>query len=102
MYATAALRKLDHRPARDKAPNSIDSSILSRVKAVNGGRLHFTYTDLDPLQIVDFKSDVQLNTHNTLDARYGVSRARAPWKRLRDLWPGELVDLAESAYTGAT
>jgi hypothetical protein len=93
IYPRQIMRALDYRPADEDRPRGCDTSILT-----NLGRarvFNMIHRDIDPRQIVDWKtSGEQLNPYESL-ARHRADPATDPFEALADVFPAE--SLAEMA-----
>lgn len=62
MIPTELLQGLFYRPADDDRNRGIDTSIWMRVRNMLGREPHVSFTEVSPVQIVDWKSPEQLNS----------------------------------------
>jgi len=90
---TRTLKPLRYRPADDRRVRAIDTSI-----GKNLGRVRFNYLDIDPLQIVEFKSpDEQLNTYKR-SLIYAEGASPVPWRKLAERYGKEPVSQIRDLY----
>jgi hypothetical protein len=91
---------MGYRPADEDRRRGCDTSILYNIKAALGD-LRVEHRDLDPLQIVDWKSAGEnLNPYDTL-ARHKQELARDPFVILQGRYPAEALLEMEAHYVGA-
>jgi glycosyltransferase involved in cell wall biosynthesis len=97
---TELLQRLGYRPAEEDRPRAIDTSVFINVERMLGRRPRVSFVDLYALQIVDFKSDVQLNDYAGClsDRRLGASESSDPWDELAAVYPAEAVDEMAAVY----
>ena len=81
-----------YRPADEDRKRGCDTSILVNTRRANGDAMRVEHRDLDPLQIVDWKSPGQnLNPYDTL-ARHKQELRRDPFQVLAGRYPQDLLD----------
>lgn len=91
---TELLRPFNYRPAVEDASRAIDTSVWMRLKRT----AKFTYHDVDPLQIVDFKSDTQLNSYERVSKYREGEEHDDPWSELALLYPEDSVSAMRDFY----
>lgn len=107
IYPRGLLEPLGFRPADEDRPRAIDTNILMRVTQSLGRRPRLVYHDLHALQIVDFKSETQLNSYDAclFDARFGIDESTDVWAELAEFYPavaiGEMQALQERKLVAA-
>lgn len=95
VYPRALLEKCRFRPAGEDTHRAIDTGTWERVRRLT--RVTFTYTDLHPFQIVDWKSKTQLNSYKRcLDFQDGPEVD--PWEVLADHYPPEALADMQAVY----
>jgi len=91
------MARLDYRPADEDRKRACDTSIL--VNSKRAGAFHIEYRDIDPRQIVDWKSPgANLNTYRDVSARYRSREVTDPFDALADLYPADLLDEMAAVY----
>lgn len=98
------LQRLDCRPVEDSRDRALDGSMLEQFER-KLTRFRFVYHDRHPLQIVDFKSTVDQITafESFTRSSRGVNVdeiVRAPFRRLADVYPPEVLAPIEAHITG--
>lgn len=92
---TKLLRHLHYRPAEEMRDRAIDTSIW---RSLTGNRLRYDYFDIDPLQIVEFKSpDTQLNAYGG-SLVYCESQGPMRWKAISERYGREGVAEVRDLY----
>lgn len=94
------LRPLRYRPAMEERRRAVDASTLIRLRRHYGRRgVPLVYFDLDPLQLVDFKSPVaQLNSFKSCRVHGVGPEGAPPWDELAERYSPELVADVRSLY----
>lgn len=89
IYPRAMLEPLGFRPAEEDRLRAIDTNILQRVTRSLGRPPLLAYHDLHPLQIVDFKSETQLNSYESClsDPRFQIDESTDPFGDLAAVYP---------------
>lgn len=92
------MERMGYRPADEDRRRGCDTSMLVNVKQELNIRIE--HRDLDPLQIVDWKSHGEnLNPYDSL-GRHRKELERDPFDVLRGRYPDESLDAMEAHYTG--
>ena len=87
-----------YRPADEDRTRGCDTSILVNTRRAVDDRMRVEHRDLDPLQIVDWKTPGQnLNPYETLN-RHRVELKRLPFDVLRGRYPDEALDDMATLY----
>lgn len=86
------LKKLRYRPAGEAKKRAIDSSIMERI-----GHVKLRKFDIDPCQIVDWKSNEQLNSYDRC-AIYREGEELDPFDFLRKHYPHEALEEMGRVY----
>lgn len=92
----SALRRLGCRPAEEDRARAIDTSVLVRLTAAIPMRLE--YHDLHPLQIVDWKSDTQLNSYRDCLRFLDGKESRRPFDDLAGTYPADALAEMRAVY----
>jgi hypothetical protein len=101
IYPRRVMYRMGYRPADEDRKRGCDTSILVNVKQELGEAFHVEHRDLDPLQIVDWKSHGEnLNPYDTL-ARHKQELKRDPFQVLAGRWPAEALTAMQTHYYGA-
>lgn len=101
MMRTALLKPLRYRPAEEDASRAIDTSVFLALRNALGRQPVVSFTDVHPLQIVDFKTwDEQLNPYSGCHARFGTQETD-PWRALAAIYPAEAVEEMRAVYEPA-
>lgn len=88
---TVALEPSGFRPVPEKQERGIDGALIAGLKV----QPEWVFVDPHPLCRVDFKSDVNLNTYDSITRAIGDGEETGePWKLLAEKYPEELVRLA--------
>ena len=97
IYPRQVMARAGYRPADEDRPRGCDTSILTNLKVAGAvGRVE--HRDLDPLQIVDWKSPgANLNPYASL-ARHRQELVRDPFEVLRGRYPAEALLEMEAHY----
>lgn len=98
MIPTGLLEPLGFRPAEEDRPRAIDTSVFQRVAAMLGRQPRVSFTEVHPLQIVDFKSE-----RRNLNSFYGCKRFAAgpsiePWAALEEFYPAAALEEMRGVY----
>jgi hypothetical protein len=102
VYPRRMMARLGYRPADEDRKRACDTSILRNViQAHQGIRMQILHGEIDPRQIVDWKSsEQQLNSYEALEIHKPVSTAD-PFSELADIYPAESLRDMEAHYTNA-
>lgn len=95
---TSLLRGCNYRPAQEDARRAIDTSVWLEIRQANP---RVTFTELHPLQIVDFKSrGEQLNPYDGFqhDRRIQIEESHTPWEELATIYPEEAIREMREVY----
>jgi len=91
-------RAVGYRPADEDRRRGCDTSMLINTKTANEPRMKIEHRDLDPLQIVDWKSEGgNLNPYASL-ARHKTELERDPFQVLAGRYPAEALREMEAHY----
>jgi len=97
IYPRDVMAKVGYRPADEDRKRACDTSILTNLKIA--GAVRVVHRDLDPLQIVDWKSpEDQLNPYATVAARHRPELTRDPFQVLTGRFPDEALDEMAAHY----
>lgn len=98
IYPRPVMRSLDFWPADEDRRRGCDTSILLNLH--NAGALaRVDHRDIDPLQIVDWKTDgANLNTYAQVGARHRSELQRDPFQVLQGRYPQEALDAMQAHY----
>jgi hypothetical protein len=97
IYPRDVMEKVGYRPADEDRPRGCDTSILLNLKQ-EGAIRTIEHRDIDPLQIVDWKSPgIQLNPYETL-RRHRAELQRDPFEVLAGRFPDEALDEMRAHY----
>lgn len=100
IYSRQVMARMRYRPADEDRRRGCDTSILYNIKATLGG-LHVEHRDLDPLQIVDWKSAGEnLNPYESL-SRHRQELARDPFEILAGRYPKASLEAMRDHYLDA-
>jgi hypothetical protein len=99
IYPRQVMAKIGYRPADEDRRRACDTSILTNLK-LEGALGRVEHRDIDPLQIVDWKSPhEQLNPYATIEARYRQELVRDPFDVLAGRYPRESLDEMAAHYS---
>jgi hypothetical protein len=99
IYPRQVMTLMGCRPADEDRTRGCDTSMLVNIKQRLGLRVE--HRDLDPLQIVDWKSHGEnLNPYESL-ARHRSELKRDPFHVLAGRWPAEALTAMQNHYYGA-
>jgi hypothetical protein len=97
IYPREVMERVGYRPADEDRPRGCDTSILLNLKQ-EGALRTIEHRDIDPLQIVDWKSPgTQLNPYETL-RRHRAELQRNPFEVLAGRFPDESLDEMRAHY----
>jgi len=97
IYPRDVMAKVGYRPADEDRRRACDTSILTNLKLADAVRV--VHRDLDPLQIVDWKSPHdQLNPYATVAVRHRSELNRDPFDVLAGRFPDESLDEMAAHY----
>ena len=97
IYSRQVMAKVDYRPADEDRRRGCDTSILVNIKR-EVPDLRVEHRDLDPLQIVDWKSPGEnLNPYESL-ARHRKELTRDPFQVLEGRYPAESLQAMSDHY----
>jgi hypothetical protein len=88
----AMLKPLRYRPAEEDRDRAIDTSVITRIGVHLGHAPRVEYFDLHPLQIVDWKSNTQLNSYEDCLAYLDVAESTDPFGDLAAVYPADAID----------
>ena len=99
IYPAAMMAAADYRPADEYRKRGCDTSILWNLKQVGAVTYgHIDHRDIDPLQIVDWKSHGhQLNPYESL-RRHRTELTRDPLEVLRGRYPDDALEEMSAHY----
>lgn len=99
MLPRFVLERARFRPAADERDRAIDGSMSDRLAERPGALLRYVYRDLDPLQIVDFKSHGRgQRTSYEACLEFATDERDDPWALIGPAYPGELVEEIRACY----
>lgn len=91
-------RATGFRPADEDRPRGCDTSILVNARRANNDLMRVEHRDLDPLQIVDWKTaGHNLNPYRSLE-RHRAELTRDPFQVLRGRYPDSALDEMAAHY----
>jgi hypothetical protein len=97
IYPRQILAMLGYRPADEDRRRACDTSIITNL--TKAGQFNVVHRDLDPRQIVDWKSlDVQLNPYESLTFHKTFANPQDPFVALADLYPAEALEAMRRHY----
>ena len=92
------LKASGYRPADEDRKRGCDTSILVNTRRLHGDRMRVEHRDLDPLQIVDWKTaGANLNPYAAL-ARHRAELERDPFEVLAGRYPQHLLNEMAAHY----
>lgn len=94
-FKTSLLAYCGFRPLTDDRAKGCDTATLRAI--LYGGRVEFVYTDLHPLEVVGFQSDLQLTSYERLSV-YLVKERKQPFAGLAKHYPADLVAKVKELY----
>lgn len=98
IYPRRVMQAVGFRPADEDRKRACDTSILLNVKRAFP-RLRVEHRDIDPLQIVDWKTrGEQLNPYAEVAARHRSELKRDPFDALAGRFPPEALDEMQAHY----
>jgi hypothetical protein len=93
------LWRLGYRPAEEDRQRAIDTSVLVRIREAHPrGTVRLAYHDLHQYQIVDWKSDTQLNAYRDCLGYLDGEENHDPWAALAEHYPAEALDEMQAVY----
>ena len=100
LMPAALLAQVGYRPAADERNRAIDGSISDKLAKYGGVQYSYLATDeVDPLYIVDFKSDgTQITDYKRLAEAYTDTLVTDVWGALGGLYPSYLLERAQGLY----
>lgn len=103
VYPRALLEPCGYRPADEDRKRACDTSILYNAqrmyRLVHGRDFRVVYSDLHPLQIVDWKSrDVQMNTYRQISVSHRGLTDSDPFQALHGLYPDDALQQMQEHY----
>jgi hypothetical protein len=96
----AAILSTAAEPCKPGLMKGCDGSTFRRLEAA--GPLPFRYVDSHPLDVVAFRSDVQITPYERLTQKFHGREHPDPFARLAEHHPAALVEQAEALYAGVT
>lgn len=98
IYSREVMARMGYRPADEDRRRGCDTSILVNVKRTLGDAFRVEHRDLDPLQIVDWKSPGEnLNPYEAL-RRHRAELTRDPFEVLAGRYPAESLQAMSDHY----
>ncbi len=104
LYPRQLLEPLGYRPAEEDLYRGCDTSILTRVRIANQQNVKVMNVDIDPRQIVDWKTPgAQLNEYDKVLSRHSRNSDAAddPFVELEPFFPAEALDEMWAHYNPA-
>jgi hypothetical protein len=97
IWPTGLLKPLNYRPIEEDRDRAMDTSMLKQIQSHS--HLTMRYFDIDPWQIVDWKTDgTQLNDYTScLEFQHG--ELRATWKTLHGVYPAAALKAMRALYS---
>jgi hypothetical protein len=97
IYSREILATLNFRPADEDRKRACDTSIITNLW--RAARFKVVHRDLDPRQIVDWKStDIQLNPYESLTFHRTFANPQDPFVALADMYPAESLQAMAAHY----
>lgn len=97
IYPREIMGLLNYRPADPDRYRACDTSIITNLSKAGGFQV--VHRDIDPRQIVDWKSDnLQLNPYESLTFHRTFSNPQDPFTALADMYPAEALAEMASHY----
>ena len=98
IYPRELVARLGYRPADEDRYRACDTSIITNLWRHE--RFNIFHRDLDPRQIVDWKSsDIQLNPYTSLTFHKTFTNPQDPFTALADLYPSEALAEMREHYS---
>jgi len=101
VFPTGLLEPLRFRPVAESRTRACDGSARKRLQVAWGRRLRWVYRDQHPLQILNFKSAVQLNPFGGVASAYGVAERPFALDVVAGMFPAVFVDELDAYYAAA-
>lgn len=99
VYPRAMLKALGCRPADEDRSRACDTSILTNLRAFHGDRIRIAHRDIDPRQIVDWKTPgEQLNAYRALRQHRVEQSYDDPFEALAEIFPDEALREMQAHY----
>ncbi len=99
VYPRQVVAHRNFRPADEDRQRACDTSTLLNLRKAHP-RLKVEHRDIDPRQIVDWKSPgIQLNPYGTIEARHRGESFGDPFETLAEVFPGDALDEMASHYS---
>jgi len=99
VYPRQVMAHRNFRPADEDRQRACDTSTLLNLRKAHP-RLRVEHRDIDPRQIVDWKSPgIQLNPYGTIEARHRGEDFGDPFEALADVFPTDALDEMAFHYT---
>jgi glycosyltransferase involved in cell wall biosynthesis len=92
---TEMLKKFDYRPCAENLAKGCDGSLFKALYRSLSHRPRVTIRELGPLDIVAFRSELQITPYERLVQRHGAREMPDPFERLRMRYPSDLVSVTE-------
>src|SRR4029078_155552 len=97
IFPRDVMAKVGYRPADEDGARACDTSILTNLKMADAVRV--VHRDLDPMQIVDWKSPHdQLNPYDYVAAHHRSELVRDPFQVLSGRYPDDALDEMAAHY----
>ncbi len=87
-----------YRPASEDRNRAIDTSTLNGITRENRGCPRLRYHDLHSLQLIDFKSEIQLNSYSACLKFEGGGESDDPFGQLAAVYPREALKEMRALY----
>ena len=94
----AMLARARFRPADEDRNRALDASVWRGLCRALGRQPRLVYHDLHPLQIVDWKSNTQLNSYADCLRYLNGPESDDPFADLAEVYPGEALDEMRDVY----
>lgn len=98
IYPRQVLEQLGYRPADEDRKRGCDTSILTNLSVHLGDDLKIVHHSCDPRQLVDWKSDEQLNPYETLNRHRRHGGPSDPFVELEGWFPDDALEDMAALY----
>jgi hypothetical protein len=91
------LKECGYRPLEDKLMRGADTATLRTIEESH--QVEFVYSELHPMEVLSFQSDIQLNRYANLKEAFLIKEKKSdPFDGIEEFYDVDLIDRVKSLY----